>query len=412
MKEVWKGAFMGKNEQWVKRRHRVVRNIAYVILYPYARLRYGATIEKFAGQEDRPYLILYNHQTRFDQFFVGMAFSGPVYYLASEDIFSNGLLSSLIRWLVAPIPIKKQTTDLTAIRNCIQVANEGGTIAIAPEGNRTYSGKTEYMAPTIASLAKKLGMPIALYKIEGGYGVQPRWSDVVRKGRLRGHVSEVIMPEEYKALPKNEFFARIKEGLYVNEAVADSTFIHSKRAEYLERVVYVCPFCGLSEFESRGAVIECKHCHRQIEYTATKELAGIGFEFPFHFVNDWYEYQKDFVRKLDLAGYTEHPMYEDEVQLSEVIVRKKKNVLRKSAKIDLYGNRIEIDPESEAPLIMDFEDIHAMSVLGKNKVNIYIKDMIYQLKGSKHFNGIKYVNIYFRYKNIQEEGSDGQFLGL
>ena len=48
-------------------------------------------------QGDRAYLILMNHQTAFDQFFVGMAFKGPVYYVASEDLFSNGWISSLLR---------------------------------------------------------------------------------------------------------------------------------------------------------------------------------------------------------------------------------------------------------------------------------------------------------------------------
>ena len=97
-----------------------------------------------------------NHQTPFDQFFVGMSFRQPVYYVATEDIFSLGWLSDLLRWLVAPIPIKKQTTDVQAVMNCIKVVREGGNIAIAPEGNRTYSGKTEYMNNSIAPLAKKL----------------------------------------------------------------------------------------------------------------------------------------------------------------------------------------------------------------------------------------------------------------
>ena len=46
------------------------------------------------------------------QFFVGMSFLRPIYYVATEDIFSMGFLSKLIRFLVAPIPIKKQTTDI------------------------------------------------------------------------------------------------------------------------------------------------------------------------------------------------------------------------------------------------------------------------------------------------------------
>lgn len=123
-----------KKKPWMKYRHRVVRDIAYAVMYPYTRLKYNIKIDKFKEQGNRPYLILMNHQTAFDQFFVGMAFRGPVYYVASEDLFSNGWISSLLRWLVAPIPIKKQTSDVGAVKNCIRVAREGGTIAIAPGG--------------------------------------------------------------------------------------------------------------------------------------------------------------------------------------------------------------------------------------------------------------------------------------
>ena len=86
-----------KKKKWLRPRHRLVRNILNVTLGVYTRVKYGVKVEKFKDQEDRPYLILLNHQTAFDQFFVGMAFKGAVYYLASEDIFSNGWVSSLIR---------------------------------------------------------------------------------------------------------------------------------------------------------------------------------------------------------------------------------------------------------------------------------------------------------------------------
>jgi 1-acyl-sn-glycerol-3-phosphate acyltransferase len=142
-------------------------------------------------------LILFNHQTALDQFIVGSSFKGAVYYVASEDLFSNGWISRLLEWAVAPIPIKKQATDARAVLTCLRVSKEGGTIALAPEGNRTFSGKTEYIKPAIAGLAKALKMPIALYRIEGGYGVQPRWSDGVRKGTMRSYVSRVIEPEEF-----------------------------------------------------------------------------------------------------------------------------------------------------------------------------------------------------------------------
>ena len=399
-------------KKWVKVRHGVVRNVVALGLWPYTALRYRIRVDKFKEQGKRAYLILYNHQTAFDQFFVGMAFRGPIYYVASEDIFSKGWVSSLIRWVVAPIPIKKQATDLTAVKNCIRVAREGGTIAIAPEGNRTYSGKTEYIAPAIAGLARKMGLPIALYRIEGGYGVHPRWSDVIRRGKMRGYVSRVIEPEEYAAMTNDELFAAIEQGLYVDEAVADAAFLSSKRAEYLERAMYVCPDCGLTTFESHGNEITCKQCGKTVHYGEDKRLSGVGCEFPHAFVSGWYEYQKDFVNNLDVTQYTDIPLYTESTSLSEVIVYQRKDLLCKDATVRLYGDRYVLSGTGVGEMILPFDEVTAVSVLGRNKLNIYHDGRIYQLKSDKRFNALKYVNIYYRWKNIVRGDANGKFLGL
>ena len=401
-----------KNERWTRPRHALVRNLLSITLGVYTRLKYRVKVEKYKEKERRQYLILYNHQTAFDQNFVGMAFRGPIYYLASEDLFSNGFVSGLIKYLVAPIPIKKQTTDLAAIRNCIKVAKEGGTIAIAPEGNRTYSGKTEYMSPAIASLARRLKLPIALYKIEGGYGVHPRWSDVVRRGRMHCYVSKVIEPEEYADLSTEELAAVIERELYVNEGVADASFIHPRRAEYLERAVYYCPKCGLSEFRSDKSRISCQRCGITAEYTEKKELVGVNCDFPYRFVTEWYDAQYNYINSIDTTVYTDEPLYTDTVRFSEVIPYKKKIKLEGAASISLYGDRIDLRGE-RTELLLPFANLSAVSVLGKNKVNIYTdENKVYQIKGDKRFNALRYVNLYYRHHNIIKGDENVRFLGL
>ena len=398
-------------KKWVRFRHRVVRNLLRVVIGPYSRIKYGIRVERFHEQKKGPYLILLNHQTPFDQFFVGLAFKGPVYYLATEDIFSNGWVSSLIRFLVAPIPIKKQTADVRAIMNCIRVANEGGAISIAPEGNRTYSGRTEYMNPTIAPLARKLGMPIALFRIEGGYGVQPRWSDVVRKGKMRGYVSRVISPEEYKEMSDSELYLAIKDGLYVNEANVDGEYRHKKCAEYLERAIYTCPTCGFSEIFSSGNTVTCKKCGMRIRYTPTKELIGEGFDFPFRFVQDWYDYQTKFVNRTDTSSMTSEPVFLDTGTVKEVIPNKKKIPVSSSATLSLFGDRIKIVGDG-IDLVVPFSDAGAITVLGRNKLNIYYGGRILQIKGTKRFCALKYVQFFHRHNNILRGQENEQFLGL
>lgn len=398
---------MDKKKQWLKPRHQFIVSLIRPFFGPYVRWKYGIRIEPFRDQGDRAYLIVMNHQTGFDQFFVGLTFRKPVYYLATEDIFSMGWVSRLIRWLVEPIPIKKQTTDIQAVKNCIKVAREGGTICLAPEGNRTFHGRTVSMSPSIASLAKKLGLPIAVFRIEGGYGVQPRWSDVVRKGGMRSYVSRVIEPEEYKDLSGEELYELIRDALYVDEGRAGGQYPHPKNAEFLERAMYVCPWCGLSTFESNGDLIRCKKCGRTVRHLDTKELEGVDFEFPHRFVADWYDWQNDYINGTDLMALTEAPVYEETAALSKVHPYKYKELLTKQSRIRLYGDRIEVDSQ-----VYRFDAVGAVVVLGKNKLNIYGDGQILQLKGDKRFNALKYVNFYHRYKNMTTGDKNGKFLGL
>ena len=394
-------------KKWIQPQHKWLIPLLRECFRPIARWMYHIKIEKFKEENGRQYLVLANHQTGFDQFFPSFAFKQHLYYVASEDIFSMGWLSKLIVWLANPIPIKKQVTDIRAVMNCMKVAKEGGSIAIFPEGNRTFSGETAYMNPAIAGLAKKLGMPIAFFKIEGGYGVQPRWSDVRRKGKMRAYVAGVLEPEEYKSWTNEELYQRICKELYQNEANAQESYHHKEAAQYIERVLYVCPHCGITHFESHGDTLECMTCHAKAKYLPTKEFSG---DFPFRFMLDWYRYQEDFVNGLDTLSMTREPITQDSCSLFEVALYSKKKHLADDVQLTLFGDRLELT--GGITKTFSFDEIHTITILGKNKLNVYHGDVVYQIQGSPRFNAVKYLNLYHRYKNLTSEVSNGRFLGL
>lgn len=401
-----------KKTKWIKKRHKFIRTVAGWVLYPFVKFKYNVDIIRYKDAPNRQYLILYNHQTAFDQFFVGYSLKQPVYYLASEDLFSKGFISTLLRYAVAPIPIKKQTVDFSAVKNCIIVQKEGGTIAIAPEGNRTFSGKTEYMNPAIASLAKKMGLPIMLFRIEGGYGVHPRWSDKVRKGKMKAYAYRVVEPEEYKNMKTEELFEIIKEGLTVNECNTNNVFKHKELAQYLERALYVCPDCGLSVLKSNGETFHCEKCKKQYKYSEDTHIEGVGFSSKFAFVNDWYEYQKEYINDRDFTNET-NVLYEEEISLLKVNLNKNKETVIKNGIVKLYGDKVEIYENDDLKFTFDFEVSDAITVLGKNILNVYYNDNVYQIHGLFNgFNALKYVHLFNRYKNIKRGEADVKFLGL
>ena len=64
-------------------------------------------------------------------------------------------------------------------------------------------------------------------------------------------------------------------------------------------------------------------------------------------------------------------------------------------------------------LDLDFEKTSVVTVLGKNKLNIYYCDKLYQVKSNKRFNALKYVNVFYKFKNRKETDNNGDaFLGL
>jgi len=399
-----------KKKKWLKPRHKVITALLRYPFYLYVRLRYGIHVEKCPDR--RQYLVLMNHQTAFDQFFVGLAFPRPLYYVASEDLFSMGWVSTLITWLVAPIPIKKSTSDSHAVRLCRKVALEGGSIALFPEGNRTFSGKTEYIKPSLEQLVRFLRLPVAILNLEGGFGVHPRWSDVVRKGTCHIRIKKIIEVEEYQAMPEGELAKILQEELSVDDTAIPAEYHHKTAAEYLERAMYFCPDCGLSKWESHGDTATCLSCGKQITYRPDLRLEGVNKPFPYETLKEWYDAQSNFANTLDLSAYNETPAYTDKVQFSEVILYKNKVVLSPNADFALYGDRYTVTTAEES-LTFPFGDITAVSVLGKNKLNFYTADKVYQIKSEdKRFNAVKYMHFYFRYTHILKGDVYDKFLGL
>ena len=394
-----------KRKKWRHPRHVVVRNLLSVTLGVYTRVKYNVKVDKFKEQGNRPYLILFNHQTAFDQFFVGMAFRGPIYYVASEDIFTKGWVSMLIKYLVAPIPIKKQSADITAVMNCIRVAKEGGTIAMAPEGNRTFGGSTGYMNDAIVPLARKLGLPIALYRIEGGYGVHPRWSDKVRGGGMRGYVSEVIEPECYAEMTNEELYTAIKDGLSVVEGRGGKSYPTKTPAEYIERAFYVCPDCGMTELYSEGDTVTCQKCGRRI--TVGTDMTVMGEGLPFTNVGEWYDWQEDYINSIDPRDMGDTPLHTAKCRLYEVIPYKKKELIGEDVDLALYSDRIVA-----GDVTLSFDGTSVVTVLGRNKLNIYHGGNVYQIKSEKRFCALRYMNIFYRVKNLAKENENDRFLGL
>ena len=77
----------------------------------------------------------------------------------------------------------------------------------------------------------------------------------------------------------------------------------------------------------------------------------------------------------------------------------------------MYCNRIEIIYKDKKDTYM-FDEISSSGVFGRNKMNFFIGNRVFQFLKDKRFNAMKFVNLYYKYKIEKGEENNDKFLGL
>ena len=376
-----------KQKHWVKKRHAAVFAFLRFAMAPFLWLRYHYRAEK-APIRKGPCIVLSNHQATMDPFFISKAFPFQLYFYASDDLF-NLKVSPLIRYLAAPIPKSKSVADLKAVMISLRVLREGGAIGITPEGNRTLSGRQWEMGDSVAKLVKTAKVPLVLFNLCGGYGTDPRWGVKIRRGtKFVGRVRRTLTPEEYAGMSDEELFGIIKNELDVDDTLSGERYKSRRRAEYIERALYMCPVCGsIGTIHSHGTGFCCTSCKTEAEYTEDLKISPpVG---GYSRIYEWYEWERQEIVRRILGG--------EKISDGDILFRES---VKLQKKIKLPGNTVTLDKDSlmisggGTETRYPLAEIDAITAVGKKKFNFYYKGKILQVKGGKRFCAIKYVHAF------------------
>ena len=330
------------------------------------------------------YLILSNHQTVLDPVFVAYSFKAPVFIVASDTLFNKSFISRLLVHLFAPIKKRKAEVDISCIRTCNQIAKEGGNILIFPEGNRSWADGIGFIDPSICKLVRMLKLPLMLYTLNGGYGINPRWGNKRRKGKFYGNIQKIISVEEIKSLSDDQLFEIIIKNLCITDNQNGFEYKSSRGAEYLERLLFVCPICGKTcTLSSHGKKLTCSHCKSNFSYSKNLRLASDNDNFNFATISDWYKYQQTFAQNY-IPIKNKSIFYDQNIELFD-----KTNLKRKKlgcGDILLTDKVLLINK-----MLIPISDITSATVVGGIKLVINTKTNSYIIKGHKRFNAVKYV---------------------
>ena len=259
------------------------------------------------GSIEGPVLLVTNHVCAWDPLLIALAAKRQLAFVASEHVLRIPRLGRLAEKYLDAIPHTKASSGTKATKECIKRLRAGEAIFIASEGEQSWDGKSKEVVATTGKLVKKSGATLVTYRIEGGYIAFPRWAEKTRRGKVYVHPVNVYTPAELEKMSAEEIKSAInrdinfdvwewqKEELSRNGKM--NTYISDKncRAEYLERLVYICPSCKkIGTLRSHGNEIECS-CGFKNEITETGFLKD---DTPFATVSEWSDWQDDELEKL------------------------------------------------------------------------------------------------------------------
>ena len=130
-----------------------------------------------------PLIVAAVHLSHLDPPLIGSTCPRQVRFMAKEELFRNPFLSALIKSLGA-FPIKRGTSDMSAIKLTLKWLEDGNTVLVFPEGQRGDGVSLGALQPGTAMLAKKSGATIIPVGLSGPERVLSRGKGGLHRARV------------------------------------------------------------------------------------------------------------------------------------------------------------------------------------------------------------------------------------
>lgn len=250
-----------------------------------------------------PFLVLGTHHAFMDFIVSPLAvFPYRANYVSELEGFEN-----YGEWLYRQagcLGTRKFVNDIALIKNIKKVMERKGILVLYPEARYANVGTSSELPESVGKLAKYLDVPLVTLNMRGNYLQSPIWNLTKRKGvLLDATVTQLYTREELRKASAQEINAKLADFLsydeYEYQYQNKMAITYEKRAEGIELPLYRCPECG-AEFEMRtsGAEISCGKCGaKRIMTEYGRMVRPDGSEDKFSHIPDWYEWERECVKK-------------------------------------------------------------------------------------------------------------------
>lgn len=288
----------------------------------FSKISGGVTITKENCEGLKPpFLILCNHASFID---FPMVVKAIFPYRTSWVISIEEFIGR--EWLmrgVGGIYKRKFTADMTVVRHILNaLTRQKICCTIYPEARFSLAGINEQIDGALGKLAKKAKVPVVVFIAKGNFIRSPQWNKKpYRKVPIEGKLTQIVTREEVMKLSADEIQRRIEEALVYDDYayVRDNKIAITckQRAQNIHKILYQCPVCG-TEFstDSKDTRIWCSHCGAIWEMNEYCQLHRQNGPDVFTHVPDWYNWERENVRKEVVEG---RYRFEDTARLERLV---------------------------------------------------------------------------------------------
>ena len=167
--------------------------LKHILIGPWLRILFRPWTEGLEHvPKDGPAIIVSNHLSFSDSFFMPLMVDRKVTFLAKSDYFTGrGIKGMLTRWFftgIGQVPIDRSggRASEAAIGTALRVLSEGHLLGIYPEGTRSGDGRLYRGRTGVARMALESEVPVIPVAMIGTYEIQP-------PGQVRPNIRRVGM---------------------------------------------------------------------------------------------------------------------------------------------------------------------------------------------------------------------------
>ena len=253
-----------------------------------------------------PYMLLSNHMSFIDFELIAM---GTTPKRVNNVVNIDGYYKRpWLLELIGSICTRKFTNDLHLVKSIKKSLSRGDILCMYPEARYSPCGTTSYLPDSLGLLIKRNKVPVVVAIHRGNYLHAPFWNfRKKRKVPLHTTMTLTLTPEEIESMTVAEINTRIREAFryddYNYQKENGILIAEPFRAEGLHKILYHCPNCMTeSKMASKGTEIFCSECGKRWTLNEDGTLSANEGETEFSHVPDWFEWEREQVRKQIVAG--------------------------------------------------------------------------------------------------------------